>query len=519
MSEELFDIHKYDQFKANNRLEVKKALGGFPLSLWESYSAFANSEGGVIILGVKEHDNGSWAAVDLKFDEVKEHLKTFWKIVNDPQKVSVNLLEERDVHTYKVGSEAVVVIRVPAASRTDRPVYLNGDVFVHTYRRGPDGDYLCSKSQVRAMMRDQDEHSSDCAVLEYLPLDCLNADTVQSYKNRHAAFSPANPLLKLSAEDYLRSIGAAELSKFDDRYHPTAAGLLMFGNEREIVRQFPDYFLDFKEVHDLDLRWTDRLQSSSGDWSGNLYDFYLNVYYKIRMKVEIPFKLEGGVRIDDTPIHKALREALANCLINADFYEPRGVVITLEDQELRLENPGGIRVGLQQMRCGGVSDPRNKGLMKMFNLIDIGERAGSGVPSIFRSWSESGLVTPQITEEDNPPRTKLILLFRKEQKQTLTPSSCNDSSPANIPQAETTGIIGTADSLSAGHALTQKTLRTKNKIIEILHSVGVTTAAAIAAEIGLSAVRTRAILSHMPEVESSGANRNRTYHLKSGVSV
>lgn len=51
-----------------------------------------------------------------------------------------------------------------------------------------------------------------------------------------------------------------------------------------------------------------------------------------------------------------------------------------------LENPGTIRVGKYQMRQGGESDPRNKALMKMFNLIGIGERAGSGVPELFTVW-------------------------------------------------------------------------------------------------------------------------------------
>ena len=122
----------------------------------------------------------------------------------------------------------------------------------------------------------------------------------------------------------------------------------------------------------------------------------------------------GGTRIDDTPVHKALREALANCLVNADFYEPRGVVIKLENHKLTIENPGYIRVGKKQILLGGISDPRNKGLMKMFNMIDIGERAGSGVSNIFNTWKDEGYEVPEIIEEFNPDRTKLILSFEKK---------------------------------------------------------------------------------------------------------
>ena len=48
------------------------------------------------------------------------------------------------------------------------------------------------------------------------------------------------------------------------------------------------------------------------------------------------------------------------------------------------------------MRMGGFSDPRNKALMKMFNLINIGERAGSGVPNIFNVWEDEGWIVPVI---------------------------------------------------------------------------------------------------------------------------
>ena len=65
------------------------------------------------------------------------------------------------------------------------------------------------------------------------------------------------------------------------------------------------------------------------------------------------------------------------------------------------------------MRLGGESDPRNKSLMKMFNLINIGERAGSGVPNIFNVWNDEGFVEPEIEERFEPDRTVLTLSFVK----------------------------------------------------------------------------------------------------------
>ena len=80
-----------------------------------------------------------------------------------------------------------------------------------------------------------------------------------------------------------------------------------------------------------------------------------------------------------------------------------------------MENPGYSRTGKVQMRKGGVSDPRNKTLMKMFNLINIGERAGSGVPNIFNVWLDEEWVEPIIEEQFDPDRTILLLEFKKKQ--------------------------------------------------------------------------------------------------------
>lgn len=104
------------------------------------------------------------------------------------------------------------------------------------------------------------------------------------------------------------------------------------------------------------------------------------------------------------PVHQALREALANCLVNADYYGRRGVLIIKRPDIIILSNPGNLRIELSTALSGGVSYPRNSTMLKMFNFIDIGERAGSGIPNIFRVWKEQKWSASALIEEFDPDR-------------------------------------------------------------------------------------------------------------------
>ena len=498
--EKLFDITQFDKYKEDNRREVKKANGGLPNDMWETYSAYANTYGGVIILGVKELDDKHWKTTGLKVTDKEKLLDNLWNLLHNPNKVNINLLSESDVETYEVDEDIIIVIEVPMAKRSQKPVYINNDMFNQTYRRTYSGDYKCTRLQVKAMLRDQTENTVDMDVLEDAEMSNLNTETIQGYRNRHRTLKAGHPFERLNDAEYLRSIGAAAISKEDKRLHPTAAGMLMFGDEFNIVRHFPEYFLDYREMLDPTIRWTDRLQSSSGEWSGNVCDFYFRVYNKITKDIKIPFKTKGGDRIDDTPVHEALREALANCLINTDFYGVRGVVIRKEPDKLVLENPGYIRTGKTQMRKGGESDPRNKALMKMFNMINIGERAGSGVPNIFNVWEDEGWVEPVIEERFDPDRTLLLLEFKKK----------SGDKKAAIKSGDKKAAIKSGDK-----KVTKKTQMQYDKILEYMEVDKEYSIQDFCELLDLKESRTKDILKGLTDyVESIGSNRNRRYRRK-----
>ena len=147
------------------------------------------------------------------------------------------------------------------------------------------------------------------------------------------------------------------------------------------------------------------------------------MYNKLTRDFEKPFALDGVTRIEDTPVHKAVREALANCIVNTDFYLPRGIVILKESDWIVMQNPGSIRTGKAQMLRGGISDSRNKAIMKMLNLISIGERAGSGVPDIYLVWAQKGWDDPIVEEQYGPDRTILTLAFTEKQAEKTSGKS------------------------------------------------------------------------------------------------
>lgn len=149
----------------------------------------------------------------------------------------------------------------------------------------------------------------------------------------------------------------------------TLAGLLMFGKLRPILDELPGYILDYQERSTVrsNKRWEDRI-TTDGSWSGNLYDFYRRVYPKLTEDLKVPFLLEGATRKDETPVHEALREALVNTIIHADYVGRVSVLVIKAPEFSGSRNPGLMRVPYEQALHGGDSDCRNRNLQRCFNI-------------------------------------------------------------------------------------------------------------------------------------------------------
>jgi len=394
-------------FREGNRIEAKLAKGGLPASIWETYSAFANTDGGLILLGVKENKDHSFEAVGIENPD--SLIKSFWDTVNNRNKVSINILTNRNVYSKEIDGKNIVFIEVPSAERQFKPVYLNNNILGGTYHRNGEGDYLCTKEDVSEMFRDANAVSMDSKILTGMDESVFCTDSVKGYRNVFSNIHLNHIWNDLDDVSFLRKIGAMGLDKETGKLHPTAAGLLMFGYEYEIVREFSLYFLDYQEKYDDANRWTDRVISSSGDWSGNVFDFFFKIASKLLSDIKKPFKLDGIFRVDDTPVHKAVREALVNTLVNADYYGRQGLVIQKYPDRFVFSNPGTFRIPLKDAFDGGTSDPRNATMLKMFSMIHIGERAGSGIPGIVATWEKVFKTKPEYEQKYSPSRIKMVL--------------------------------------------------------------------------------------------------------------
>ena len=194
----------------NAEIEYKSALGGIPASLWESYSAFANTNGGIIVLGIKEKDN-KFQLDGLSKETVLKYKKNFWDIAHNRGKVSTCLPQESDVRIEKIDDSYILLCNIPRASYELRPVYLNNTPFGNTYRRNHEGDYLCTDSEVKRMFADadHDRHPADGRILSGYDFSRdIDYETLCQYRQTFASLQPTHPWVGLGDMEFMKKIGA-----------------------------------------------------------------------------------------------------------------------------------------------------------------------------------------------------------------------------------------------------------------------------------------------------------------------
>ena len=294
-------------------LECKRAKAEVPKSVWMTYSAFANTIGGVILLGVDEdlqEKDISKRFQIIGVDEPSKIITDFWNTLNS-DKVNENILLDSDVEVVNMDGAQIVCIHVPQADWRAKPIYLNGNIYKGTYRRNNEGDYHRTEAQVKAMIRDSNADGNDSILIEYYGMDDLDPDSLRQYRTEFRLENNTHVWHRVDDKTFLRNLGGYTEDRQTGREGLTLAGLMMFGKGLAIRDRFANFRMDYLDMSHLvgDERYHDRL-TYDGLWENNLYQFFRIVSPKIQFDLPKPFKLEKGwKRKDDTPQREAVREA------------------------------------------------------------------------------------------------------------------------------------------------------------------------------------------------------------------
>lgn len=407
----MLDFQEISRYRENNRIEAKKAVGGFPHSLWETYSAFANTLGGVILLGVEERTDKSFHPV--KLPDPQWLVDTFWQQVNDTKIVSANILESDYVQITEAEGEQIVVIEVPRASRRQRPVYIGSSIFQGTYQRTGEGDYRCEHSEVERMLQQREQISFDMERLDCFLLEDLDPGSVQRYLTLYKE-RRAEQCQQKKNIDLLQELGVLENDAVG-QLHPTRSGLLLLGKHNAIKQAFPGYFLTYRERAQGELCWRIAITTKNESWNGNLFEFYFFTLQKVTDYVATLTLSEE----EQHAVQLSFQEGLANGLIHANYEGKRGIVVSRQHRAIVISNPGSLQIEAAQLIQNSLSIPRNELLMQLFHHIGIGRGTGSGLPTIAAVWKQQGWIAPKLEDYLAIGNTVLTLIFSSDEKNVI----------------------------------------------------------------------------------------------------
>lgn len=396
-------------------IECKESDSNLSKSIWDTYSSFANTNGGYIFLGIKEDKKKKSPEERFQIQGIKNfdvQVKTFWDTING-NKVNKNILTDEDVQIVRIPSTelAVISIHVPRADYNNRPVFINENPYKGTFKRNHEGDYHASEDEVNAMLRDQKSEGNDGIVLEHYDMDDIDSETLSRYRTMFQNNSPDHVWNQEDNKAFLTMLGGYKKDRSKGIEGLTIAGLLMFGKGISIRERFSNLMMDYRDESNAtdDMRWGDRV-TYDGTWENNLFNFFMKVSPKLSADLKKPFVLDNQQRVDDTPIHKAIREAFVNMIIHSDYLLDAGTLKILKKQdEFIFTNPGSLKLSVEEIFKGGNSKSRNPNMQLMLRMIGFGDNAGSGIPTILSAWKQEDWVEPDLYEDTHLNQVTLTL--------------------------------------------------------------------------------------------------------------
>ena len=375
--------------------EVKEAKFNVPKNCWNTVSAFSNTNGGWLVFGIKQIGNHFEIQGVDNPEKIEQEFTTTLRGDKFNQKIIAKLKR------YNINNKKILAFYIPLSER--KPVYFNSRR--NTFIRTGSGNQRATDAEIDAMFRDSAYGTKDRQLTE-LGIKDIDKETIHRYRTYLQNINPNHKYNNLSDVELLEKLRVIIKGKI------SIGGLLVFGNEDSIGKVFSDFRIDYFEImgtsySDAPKRYEYRMPEYK-----NLYEYFFAIYERLIKKIDIPFKLKGAFRDENQPQVKAIREAIVNLLIHADYFSPMKPRIRVFLDRIEFFNPGALPKPLEELKKGDISLPRNPVITKIFRVINLAENAGYGFDKMFRGWKRYCNKEPEA--ESSIDYYKIIFSFKSE---------------------------------------------------------------------------------------------------------
>ncbi len=332
--------------------------------------------------------------------------------IHNKNKISFPAISDDNFMLISLANEKyVLAIEVKEAHYLQKPVYINGNVLL-AYGRDNEGDYLLREDQIKSLFED-----SGHGLFDSLPnnmhygFEEVDLDTLHIYRSMLNENDPTNLYKKYNDVDFLKKT-AFLLPNSNGNYVLSNAAVLLFTSSSLIKTICPYYYLDYQQKENISEKWNNRISSDDTNLSGNLFDFYLKTFNEICKQLPSSYVSDGSKNIGPRLMQDAIKETLANALINHAFMLNGSLTVFWYLNGIEIQNNGKMLVPLDVAFRGGTSLPRNSMILTAFRRLGIADRAGTGIPKIIEALKDNHFPDLVIKEFSYPiDKTTLVISF------------------------------------------------------------------------------------------------------------
>lgn len=392
-----------EQHTDDEHIEVKASAQQLSNDVWKSVSAFANTEGGIVVLGLDEN-NDFKPVRNFAIDKV---INQFIDGMGDGNPNGARVKQPPVYHIQRLSFEGspVAVIEIEQLETTQKPCYIKGRGIVGgSYKRIDDKDIKLSPTEIYSYNNFLTPSKADRRAIEAATVDDLLTEAVDNFIE-HEKSSKALRGATTKKEMMTR------LNILNEKGQVTFAGLLVFGNYPQ--QFFPKLVVDVamhpgiqKSDPSSSVRFLDRVICE-----GPVSEVIEDAYHAIAKNLRTYSIVKGAGRVDELEIpEEVLREALANAVVHREYdeyFEGEAISVDIYPDRVEITNPGGLWGGKTLNNIAdGISTCRNSILMKLMSKIHLpGESGvpvegnGSGVPLMKRAMASRALAEPKFVSK------------------------------------------------------------------------------------------------------------------------